>query len=73
MKYLQKVPRQMITGREIVFMVLERNKTDQTLLNIKQTQDFLHIELKGDNLIGYLTDIDNCLMYMENLPPEDLQ
>ena len=64
----------MITGREIVKLIFEHNKITQAVNVVREFEDFLRVELKGDNVPGLLNDWDDCLLGMKNIPsPEVLE
>ena len=72
LQYARKKPPQMITGREIIWRIYDHNKISQQAHVKKEFQDFISLELRGDNLSLYILSWDECLMYMKNVPPPDI-
>ena len=67
-----KRPPQMITGREIVWRIYDYNKISSQAHVVREFQDFINLELRGDNLSNFVTAWDKCLLTMTNLPTPDI-
>ena len=70
--YAMKKPAQMITGREIMWRIYDYNKISKAAHVIREFQDFIGLELRGENLSQFMSAWDKNLLTMTNLPTENI-
>ena len=50
----------------------DHNKISKAAHVIREFQDFIDLELRGDNLSQYISSWDGCLLTMHDLPSESI-
>ena len=63
--------RTLFKGRQVAWLIRQHFKQSEVDAAILEKEDILTVELKGDNLRGFMTDWNRCLLAQRNRPEDE--